>query len=65
LEYEFLGCARAADQSGKAIGQIANSEYPAAVLALRATDLLVPDALLDLDRGGREVYVLPLQPQDF
>jgi hypothetical protein len=36
-------------------GKVADAQDPAAVLALRATDVLVPDALLNLDGRGVEV----------
>ena len=45
--------------------QIADTQDAAAVLALWTVDILVPDALLNLDCAGVEVYVLPLQPEHF
>ena len=47
----------------KRIGQIADIEYPAAILALGTTDLLMPDTLLDFDRGSREFTCFHLSPR--
>lgn len=44
-------------------GEIADAQDPATVLALGPADVLVPDALVDFDRGGVEVHMLPFQPQ--
>jgi hypothetical protein len=44
-----LGCFGAV-----ALDQVADSQEATAVLAFRAPDILVPDALLNLDRAGLE-----------
>jgi len=43
------------------IHQVAKAKNSATILRLRCTNLLLPDALLDLDRPGVEVHVLPLE----
>ena len=46
------------------LDRIPDAKHAPAVLGLWAADMLVPDALFDLDRPGVQVHVLPLQAKD-
>jgi hypothetical protein len=46
------------------IDQIPDSEDPPAVVGLRPIQILVPNSLLNFNRVGFEVKVLPLQPEN-
>ena len=45
--------------------QVHNTKGSFAIFTLGPIDVLVPNALFDFDRSGREVEVFPLQPEHF
>jgi hypothetical protein len=48
----------------KALGQVADAKESPAAVALGASDILVPNALFNLDRPSFQIHVFPLQAED-